>query len=155
MPTSSIIFFLIGKTKSIYKKEMPKQRSKVYEKYTSAVKRLNQVGKGENKKHHLSSLRTYPIDKAKKRHRTHIYRHPRPNQDHKLQTKEFFIIWTKSSALSKASMFLPSKQFKRYIMGQFHYYKRIYKEFIPWKKRLGSSHCWPNPSGVHTECQLS
>ena len=45
-----LFFIFIGKTKSIYEKETsiyeketPKQRPKVYRKYTLAAKRLNQV----------------------------------------------------------------------------------------------------------------
>ena len=39
---------------------------------------LNQVGEGENKNLHLPSFRTLPIDKANKRSRAHIYKHPSP-----------------------------------------------------------------------------
>ena len=40
-----------------------------------------------------------------------------PNQDHKLHTKEFFIIWTKNSVLSNASKFLSFHTFEKIHIG--------------------------------------
>ena len=50
-------------------------------KYTGIHRPLNSSPKRErerNKKHHLPSLRTKPINKANKGNRSHIYRRPRP-----------------------------------------------------------------------------
>ena len=57
---------------------MTKQHPKLYKKYILTAKMLNQVGEGENKNLHLPSFRTLPIDKANKRSRAHIYKHPSP-----------------------------------------------------------------------------
>ena len=83
---------------------MSKQRPKVYRKYTVVPKRLNQMEEGEDKKHYLPSLRTQPIDKAKKRSRAQIYRQLRPKPQ--ITNKRVFHPLDQKLNISKANMLL-------------------------------------------------